>query len=58
MDQEELNKKIRKHNEKVEYNRSTGSWIIDIICCLIFFPSIISIVYRRGKYNKYIDSFK
>lgn len=44
---------ITKYNEKVDYNKSTESWIMDIICCIIFFPIIIYIVYRRGKYSSY-----
>ena len=46
--------KIRKHNENVDYNKSPESWVIDIIACLIFFPYIIMVIYRRGKYNEYI----
>lgn len=44
---------IAKYNEKVDYNKSAESWIIDIIGCFIFFPMIIYVVYRRGKYNNY-----
>lgn len=57
MDEKKLRRKIREHNEKVDYNKSTESWIIDIICCLIFFPMIIMIIYRRGKYNEYKKYF-
>lgn len=57
MDKEELRKKIREHNEKVDYNHSIASWIADIIVCLIFFPMIIMVIYRRGKYNKYKTDF-
>lgn len=30
---------ITKYNEKVDYNNSTESWIMDIICCIIFFSN-------------------
>lgn len=42
---------IRKFNSNVEYNESVASWIIDIIACIIAFPMIIMVLYRRGKYN-------
>lgn len=45
--------KIKEFNEKVDYNRSAFSWIVDIIACIIFFPYIIVVMYRRGKYSKY-----
>ncbi len=57
MDENELRRKIRKHNEEVDYNRSSASWITDIIACLIFFPMIIQVIYRRGKYNEYKENF-
>lgn len=57
MTEEKLKERIREHNEKVDYNRSTVSWIVDVIACLIFFPMIIMVVYRRGKYNKYKTDF-
>lgn len=53
MTKDELNKKVRKHNEKVDYNNTASSWIVDIIACLIFFPMIVMVIYRRGKYNDY-----
>ena len=28
---------------------------MDIIACIIFFPMIIMVVYRRGRYNKYLN---
>lgn len=46
--------KIHKHNREVDYNKSISSWVIDIIACIIFFPMIIMVIYRRGKYNKYL----
>lgn len=58
MEERELKKKIREHNEEVDYNRSISSWIVDIIACLIFFPYIIMVIYRRGKYNEYKENFK
>ena len=42
---------IREFNSKVEYNESAASWVIDLISCAIFFPMIVMVVYRRGKYN-------
>lgn len=57
MDEYELRRKIRKHNENVDYNKSTSSWVVDIISCLIFFPMIIMVIYRRGKYNEYKQHF-
>ena len=46
---------IREFNSKVEYNESVGSWIVDIISCIIAFPMIVMVVYRRGKYNHKIS---
>lgn len=57
MDEKEMQAKIRKHNEEVRYNQSLSSWITDIIACLIFFPMIIMVVYRRGKYKEYKKNF-
>ncbi len=45
---------IREFNSKVEYNESVASWVIDLISCAIFFPMIVMVVYRRGKYNQKI----
>lgn len=45
---------IREFNSKVEYNESVASWVIDFISCAIFFPMIVMVVYRRGKYNQKI----
>lgn len=28
---------VARHNEKVDYNKSAESWIMDIICCSYFF---------------------
>lgn len=58
MDEKELREKIRKHNENVDFNRTTASWIADIVACIIFFPMIVMVIYRRGKYNEYMDEFK
>lgn len=58
MDEKELRRKIHEHNEKVDYNNTTSSWVIDIIACLIFFPYIIMVIYRRGKYNEKKELFK
>lgn len=57
MDEAKLKEKIRKHNQQVDYNRSIVSWIGDIIVCLIAFPYIAVVIYRRGKYNKYKEDF-
>lgn len=57
MDNEALKEKIAKHNENVDYNRTTWSWIVDIVACLIFFPMIVMVIYRRGKYNEYMKDF-
>jgi len=46
---------IREFNSKVEYNESVTSWIVDIISCIIAFPMIVMVVYRRGKYNHKIS---
>ena len=46
---------IREFNSKVEYNESVASWIADIISCIIAFPMIVMVVYRRGKYNHKIS---
>lgn len=54
MDEDRLREKIRRHNEKVDYNRSAMSWGVDVVACAIFFPMIIMVVYRRGKYNEYM----
>ena len=45
---------IREFNSKVEYNESAASWAIDLISCAIFFPMIVMVDYRRGKYNQKI----
>lgn len=46
---------IREFNLKVEYNESVASWIVDIIACIIAFPMIVMVAYRRGKYNHKIS---
>lgn len=46
---------IREFNSEVEYNESVASWIVDIISCIIAFPMIVMVVYRRGKYNHKIS---
>lgn len=57
MKEETLKKKIREHNEKVDYNNTAMSWVVDVIVCAIFFPYIAMVVYRRGKYNEYKKDF-
>lgn len=49
------NEEIRKFNSNVEYNESIASWIVDIISCIIAFPMIVMVIYRRGKYNHKIS---
>lgn len=49
---------IAEFNSKVEYNESIASWIVDIISCIIAFPMIVSVLYRRGKYNQKISEFE
>lgn len=46
---------IQRHNEKVEYNESASSWIVDILCGIICPPMFIYAIYRRVKYNKKIE---
>lgn len=46
---------IREFNAKVEYNESAASWVTDIISCIIAFPMIVLVLYRRGKYNQKIS---
>ena len=46
---------IREFNSKVDYNESVASWVIDIISCIIAFPMIVLVAYRRGKYNHKIS---
>lgn len=46
---------IRKFNSEVEYNERIGSWIVDIFGCIIAFPMIVLVAYRRGKYNHKIS---
>lgn len=45
---------ILEFNSKVEYNEGVVSWVVDLISCTIFFPMIVMVVYRRGRYNKKI----
>lgn len=51
MTQEEID----DFNEKVAYYESAGSWVVDIICAIIFFPTIILAIIRRAKYSKRIE---
>lgn len=46
---------IRGFNSKVNYNHSVAGWIFDIITCIIAFPMIVLVAYRRGKYNHKIS---
>lgn len=40
-----------EYNEKVAYNQTVSSWIIDIIATLIWFPMLIVIIIRRLRYR-------
>jgi|GEM_PF-2832875 len=51
MTQEEID----EFNEKVAYYESAGSWVVDIICAIIFFPTIILAIIRRLKYSERIE---
>lgn len=48
-------KEIDEFNEKVAYYESAGSWVVDIICAIIFFPTIILAIIRRLKYSERIE---
>lgn len=49
------NAEIREFNNKVKYNQSGFSWLVDIIGCLIAWPMIVMVIYRRSKYNRIIE---
>lgn len=40
--------KIQEFNNKVEYNESAASWMIDIVATLIAWPMIILAIRRRA----------
>ena len=42
----------KEFNEKVAYNKTMFSWVVDIIITIIWFPIIIYIIIRRIRYNK------
>ena len=46
---------IREFNSNVEFNQSATSWIMDIVCSMIFWPMIILAIRRRMKYNEKIE---
>lgn len=46
--------KIQEFNNKVEYNESATSWMIDIVATLIAWPMIILAIRRREKYHEKI----
>ncbi len=46
--------KIQEFNNKVEYNESAASWMIDIVATLIAWPMIILAIRRRAKYHEKI----
>lgn len=39
-------------NEKVAYNQTISSWVIDIIATIIWFPMIIVAIIRRLRYRR------
>ncbi len=52
------NAEIREFNGNVKYNQSGLSWVIDIIGCLIAWPMILMVIYRRSKYDHIIEIVK
>lgn len=42
----------KEFNEKVAYNQTTSSWVIDIIATIIWFPMIIVAIIRRLRYRR------
>ena len=48
--------KIQKHNAMVDYNKSIIGWVVDIVCLIIAWPTIILAIHRRIKYKEMIDS--
>ena len=47
--------KIQKHNAMVDYNKSIISWVVDIVCLFLAWPTIILAIHRRIKYKEMID---
>lgn len=45
---------IEKFNDKVDFNQTAASWIMDIVCTIIAWPMIILAILRRIKYSKKI----
>ena len=46
---------IEEFNNKVEFNESPTSWMIDIVATLIAWPMIILAIRRRAKYHERIE---
>lgn len=46
---------IREFNSNVEFNQSVSSWIMDIVCSILFWPMIILAIRRRMKYSEKIE---
>lgn len=46
---------IKEFNDKVEYNNSAASWVFDILTTIVFWPMIFIHIYRRSKYDKFIE---
>lgn len=56
MDKEKMTaREIEEFNNEVEFNQSAASWVMDIICCIIFWPMTILAIRRRIKYNEKIE---
>ena len=55
MKQNMTNEEIREFNEKVKYNESGFSWFVDLLSCMIAWPMIVLVIYRRCKYNTKIE---
>lgn len=48
---------IAEFNSNVEFNQSAASWVMDIICSIIFWPMIIVAIRRRIKYSEKIEIY-
>lgn len=55
MKKEMTPEEIRNWNSKVDYNNSAAGIIGDILCAVIFWPMLVTIIYRRCKYRNKIE---
>lgn len=56
MEKEKMtSEEIAEFNSKVEFNESTASWVMDILCTIIAWPMIILAIRRRMKYKEKIE---